>query len=270
MKHLWVLATLTSLLGVARGANATPRPLPFTYQHEQLARGDAEFEQFGDFTLTRATEYPSGEPGYYGLYQFQTEFEYGITDRLELGLYFTYAPAAATGYSDTARSFNGNGFKQRLRYQLAPTGVWPIDVSVYGELAENERELEIEAKIILQRRIDRLRIIANLVGEQEFYFNGKKDLVFAPSAGITFEASPIVQPGFEWWMRAEYPLEDPPHPRPFELGPHHYVGPALLLSFGRLWWSSGAYLRVSEHGHSMQRGESAGPIWFRTVVGFGL
>ena len=52
--------------------------------------------------------------------------------------------------------------KQRLRYKLADTGVWPIDVSLYGELVENEREFELEAKVILQRRLGIARIMANV------------------------------------------------------------------------------------------------------------
>src|SRR5689334_11863469 len=86
----------------AVSASANPRPLPFTYPHEQLAEGATELEQFGDFTPVRASSPESGNPVWFGLFQFQTEFEHGITDRLELGLYLTYQPAPpASDFTNT-------------------------------------------------------------------------------------------------------------------------------------------------------------------------
>jgi hypothetical protein len=263
-------SVLCALLSLGLDAHANPRPLPFTYQHEQLAEGDAELEQFVDYTPVRALSSTTGDPVWYGLTQFQTEFEVGLTPRLELGLYLTWAPASNNGFTEVPRPSAGNGLKQRLRFQPVATGEWPIDVSFYGEVSESEREIELEAKVIVQRRFDRLRAIANLTGEREFYFDGRREIVLAPSAGLTFEASAAVQPGFEWWMKGEYPEKDPPSPRPFGLGPHHYLGPVLMLNFGRLWWSNGVYLRVSDFGHTLQAGESFGKLWARSMVGFGL
>ncbi|MCA9594990.1 MAG: hypothetical protein KC776_16830 [Myxococcales bacterium] len=251
-------------------AVANPRPLPFSYQHEQLAEGEAELEQFVDLNPVRARSDSTGEPVWYGQTQFTTELEYGISSRLELGLYAVIVPGAASGFASIPRASESNGMKQRLRYQLAPTGVWPLDVGLYGEVAENEREIELEAKIILQRRIGPLRLIANASAEQEIYYDGTRDLVLSPSAGATVEITPAVQPGIEWWMHAEYPEEDPPDPRPFTLGPHHYVGPALLLQFGKVWWTSGVYLRVNETRRTLQPGEGFGALWARSVVGIGL
>ncbi|HEU4579689.1 MAG TPA: hypothetical protein VFS67_15630 [Polyangiaceae bacterium] len=262
-----VTAALVSWAGAA-GAN--PRPLPFSYQHEQIAKGAAELEQYVDLTPVRAQDAATGELRWYGLSQFATEFEYGLSDRLELGLYVTYAPAASSGFSNVVSPPDGNGMKQRLRFKLAETGEWPIDVSLYGETVENEREFELEAKVILQRRFGMARLIANASAEQEFYYDGKHDLVLNPSAGLTFELSPTIQPGIEWWMRAEYPLEDPPDPRPFQLGPHHYLGPTVLLQFGALWWTTGIYFRLSEASHTMNLGEGFGAIWARSVLGIEL
>jgi hypothetical protein len=267
-----IFAAALSCAGFTASASAlaNPRPLPFTYQHEQLAEGDAELEQFVDYTPVRALALPSGKLAWYGLTQFQTEFEYGLTPRLELGLYFTWAPVSNNGFTEVPRPSAGNGLKQRLRLQPVATGEWPIDLAFYGEVSENEREVELEAKVILQRRLGRLRVVANLTGEREMYFDGRREIVLAPSAGLTFEPSAAIQPGFEWWMNAEYPEKDPPSPRPFALGPHHYLGPVLLLNLGRLWWSTGAYLRVSDFGHTLAPGESFGKVWIRSMVGFGL
>jgi hypothetical protein len=252
-------------------ALANPRPLPFTYQHEQLAAGEAEVEQFVDLTPTKAQDVTSGKRVWYGLSQFITEFETGITDRLELGLYLTLVPTATEDYRNAPEAMESNGMKQRLRWALAPTGVWPIDVSLYGEVSENQHELEFEGKILLQRRFGIARIIANLSGEQEYYYrSNQRDFVLNPSAGVTFEPIPELQPGLETWVQGEYPENHRPKTRAFELGPHVYVGPTLLWQVGRIWWSNGVYVRVTDRSHTLAAGESFGNVWARSIIGIGL
>lgn len=269
--RLTALVVASALGVVALPALGNPRPLPFTYPHEQLPEGGTELEEFADLTPVRAQSAVTGDRVWYGLTQFQTEFEHGITNSLELGLYLTIGPAApANDFTNAPNPLEGNGIKQRLRYKLADTGAWPIDVALYGELSENQREIEVEAKVILQRRFGLMRIIANLTGEREFYFDGHHDIVLAPTGGLTFEVTPNVQPGIEWWMRAEFPEENPPSPRPFALGPHQYVGPALMVQMGPFWWTNGFYLRLNEMNHTLAPGEGFGNVWFRSVLGIGI
>ena len=135
----------------------------------------------------------------------QMEFEIGLTDRLELGLYVTYVPQLGQDYYMTAPMPWGNGAKQRLRYRLADPEAWPVDVALYGEVTENEREIELEAKIILQRRFGRVRVITNLWAEHEFYFDGRREWVFNPTLGATVELSPRYHLGAEGWVRASIP-----------------------------------------------------------------
>lgn len=253
-------------------ALANPRPSPFTYGADTLAAGESEVEQFVDYVPTRAIATGgerSGAPVWYGATQLQTELEHGITDRLELGLYLTWVPSAGEAYQNAPRLFTGNGLKQRLRFRLADAGAWPVDVALYGEVVENQREIELEAKLILDRRFGPFRAMANAQVERELYFDGVKEWVLQPSAALVWQPSPSIQPGVEWWMRGEWP-DGQTGPRGFDQGPHHYVGPTLLASFGRVWWSTGVYARVDRMAHTMKPGESMGAVWARTVVGIEL
>jgi hypothetical protein len=278
IRSLVAASVAGGVLATASPVFANPRPLPFTYQHEQLPKGESEIEQFVDFSPTRASDGVTAEPIWYGLTNYTTEFETGLTDRLELGLYLTLAPQPSPDrIRFVPEGMESNGIKQRLRYSLAPSGVWPIDVSLYGELSENDHEFEIEAKVLLQRRFGIVRLIANISGEQEIYYNGTKkqpfqDFVANPSLGVTVEASKTIQPGFEAWMRGEWSEYPGSHgqARPFEVGPHVYLGPALLLQFGRLWWSNGVYFRATDPHHTLAPGESYGVVWGRTIIGIGL
>lgn len=253
----------------ARTAHASPKFNPFTYPYDTLGEGEVEIEQYADVIPVKAQNAGTGASQWYTATQFQTEFEYGITNRLELGLYVSFAPGGPGGLTSLAETTEGNGVKQRLRYRFVDEGVWPIDVALYGEIVENEREIELEAKIILQKRIGRLRALINLWAEREYYFENERDWVINPTAAVSYQATPSIFPGIEAWMRAEWP--DPaPHPRPFNAGPHEYLGPTMSFNFGRFWWTSGAYLRLNEPLRSLQPGDAFGNFWFRTIVGIDL
>ncbi len=213
----------------------------------------------------------------YGASQFQTEFEYGITDRLELGLYVTIAPTT-DAVQNVPPLTEGTGIKERLRLRLAEEGQWPVDVGLYGELVENERELELEAKIILQRRIGDLRIVANLWGEREYenFSIHQGDWVINPTLGVTYQVTPVFHPGIEGWMRAEFP-DSTPTRGTFNLGPQVYVGPTMMFDFGNFWWTTGAYFRVTDVGRSavrrpfaaggVQAPDAFGSVWIRMIIG---
>src|SRR5579862_653462 len=145
-------------------AVATPRPLPFTYNYETLGEGELEIEQYVDMVPVKVQS-AAGNPIWTPTSQFQTEFEYGITNHLELGLYLTLAPTPNPNELPSAPPplTEGTGSKQRLRWRLFDEGTLPVDLDLYGELTENETEFELEGKIILQRRFGNLRIAANLV-----------------------------------------------------------------------------------------------------------
>ncbi len=266
------LLLAAAILGAAATpALANPRALPFTYTTDTLAPGQAELEQFVDLIPLKAINPNTSKPQTYLASQFQTELEIGIAERLELGLYFTYVPSISPEVlSTTAALPEGNGIKQRLRYIFAEPGEWPVDVGVYGELSENEHEIEFEGKILLQHRFDRLRVAANLWAEYEFEFDNNRDIVLNPTLGATYEINAKFHLGIDSWLRGEYPRNPPPAMRTFALGPEAYVGPAVMFNFGKVWWSFAAYVRVTDTAHTLVPGDPYGALWFRSMIGYNL
>lgn len=260
------LAAFGVTSGVAGAAAANPRALPYTYPYETLTKGSFELEQFVDVTPSLALSTATGDPASVGLFLFTTELEYGITDRLELGLYFQLAPPLGEAFAG-AGTIAPTATKQRLRYRFGREGELPVDISVYGELAETDREIEIEAKVNLQKRFGALRLMTNLWAEYEIYFNGQREWVINPTLGATYQVIPEFHVGVEGWMRAEFLETNPPAVRAFGLGPHGYVGPALMVNFGKLWWSVGGYFRVTDVNRPAEVGDTFGRIWVRAVAG---
>lgn len=262
---------LAAALLLARPAHANPRALPFTYTTDTLPAGGVEIEQYVDLVALEAISPATSQNEWYVPSALQTEIEIGLAERLELGLYATFVPDPGEQYASKALfPGTGNGLKQRLRYIFATPGTMPVDLGVYGELVENEREIELEAKVLLQRRFDRLRIAANVSGEYELYYSHQRELVLNPSAGVTYEVSPSFHVGLDTWLRGEYPRNPRPPRRVFGLGPAVYVGPAVMTNFGKLWWAVGAYARVTDPSHDLQPGEPYGPIYVRSMIGYEL
>lgn len=250
-------------------ATANPRPLPFSYPYETLPPGKLEIEQYADVIPVRVTrENPDGTLS--GVFSqrsmLQTELEFGITDRLELGWYFVFEQSA----SADAPFLRFRGIKQRLRLRLAESGDWPVNVGLYLEAAEFHDEVELEEKILLSRRLGPVNLVANLWVEQEYYFQTDElKLIYNPTLGATYELSPRVIVGGEYWVRGRFgrgggTTEDAP------AGARHYLGPTLLLQSGEVWLALGAYLRLDNLGSDYVAGDPYGKVWIRALIGFGL
>lgn len=262
-RQVWPGLALLGALAAPATAHATPRPLPFTYIYETLPAGEAEIELYTDLTPLRLVD-AAAVPSTRLVPQAQVEVEYGLTDRLELGLYLVYVPTDFSGFLYAPHMTEASGIKQRLRYRFADAGRWPVDLALYGELVENDHELEFEAKVILQRRVGPLRIAANAWAELEYeWAASEKALVLNPTAGVVLERSITVQPGLEYWMHGEYV-----NGAGWVIKPTHYVGPTLLLQFGKIWWSSGIYLRANGlQTPAVGSGDPLGAVWARSIVG---
>jgi hypothetical protein len=249
-------------------AHATPRDLPFTYPYQTLAKGELEIEQYADLSNVRAHT-ADGSLAWVVPPAFQTEFEYGVTNHLELALYVVYAPGIGGGYTDVPQ-LGDTGVRQRLRYRFAEENEWPVDVALYGEVSELSDNVELEGKIILAKRFGDLTLRANLVGSRIVTYQGPGGWEISPSAGVTYQVTPTFHPGLEYWNHTEFPDREDAGGRSFDEGPQHYVGPVMMFNFGKLWWSTGVYARVSDVHHSMDAGESFGRVWARTIVGLSL
>jgi hypothetical protein len=261
------LVPALAILLVAAPAAATPRSLPFTYPYHTLPAEAAELEQYVDIVPTRvARERSDGTlEGVLGhRYQLQTEFEYGITDRLEAAFYLVFRQSAAVGPG----SLHFQGVKQRLRYRF--TGdERPVGLGAYLEVAELNDEVELEEKVIVGRRFGRAQVLANLWFEQERYFQIKETkLIYNPTIGATWEWAPSVITGLEYWVRGRFDGGTASADAP--TGAHHYLGPTVLLQGHTMWFSLGAYLGLTSLRKGFQVGEPYGPLWIRALLGVDL
>jgi hypothetical protein len=256
------------MLTICGAARATPRQLPFSYPYETLSQGELELELYGDMTPLRVAANPLDptkgnlwEPAY----TLQNEFEYGVSDRIELGFYQVFEANPADGGSN-AMQFDG--FKWRVRGRLADAGEWPVDVALYLELETMHDELSLEEKVILAKRMGLFHWMANLWVEQTEsrpYDDAARSFHFIlnPTTGLEVQATPVVHPGIEYWARGELGTSD------VNEKIHHFLGPTIHLNFGKLWWTFGLYADLTQFNKPLP-GEIYGPVWARSVIGLNL
>ncbi len=276
MKRIAVLGVFLGLgaLVLAPAARANPHPLPYSYPYQTLPKGKIEVEEIADVVPMRvAREKDDGTRDAVTALRFrrQTELELGISDRLELGLYFQFSQSAT---ADTP-AMRFDGLKQRLRYRFAEEGDLPVDIGLYFEVAEFYNEVELEQKLLLSRRFGYLTTVANLWVEQEYYFQTQEwKLIYNPTAGATYEFSPNFMLGLEYWARGRFNESGPSQggslPNESATGARHYLGPTFLLQSGEAWWSTGVYARLDNLAESQQADDPYGKVWIRTMIGMGF
>jgi hypothetical protein len=275
---LLAAAAAAAAAGIAAPASAlaNPRPLPFTYPYGTLPEEALELEQYVDLIPVRVVrELPDGSTeGVVSVRsQLVTELEYGLTDRLEVALYFAFRQ----GGSATTPLLRFDGLKQRVRYRFAELGEWPVDVGVYLEIAELHSEIELEEKLLLSRQLGPVDVAVNLWVEQEWYFQTREmKYVYNPTAGVTYEISPRLSVGAEYWARGRFDSggsggsSDGGDAADTPTSAVHYAGPTLLLQAKKAWLSVGAYARLDQLGTGVRVGDPYGKLWVRTMVGIDL
>lgn len=238
-----------------------------------LQKGSAEFEQYIDLSPVRVPrEDPDGTTAVTSVRSvLTTEIEYGITDRLEFGFYLMFKQGAAPNVP----FMRFQGIKQRLRYRFKDAGVWPVDVSVYFEVAQFHNEFELEQKLILSRRFGKFVATTNLWIEQEYYWQTKEfKLLYNPTLALTYEFSPNFMLSAEGWIRGR--MDRRRGPSDFDnrsdspTGVNPYVGPTMMVQSGRFWFTLGAYARMRKPGRFTGLDDPWGPFWVRSLIGIGL
>ena len=134
---------------------ANERHFTLTYESAVLPLGGRELELW----VTPRW----GRDDFFIAYDQRVEFEVGVTSRLQSSLYFNFSQA-----TEGVESQSNLGFSNEWKYKLLDSVADPVGLAFYGELSGSAREAELEAKVILDKRIGGLLVAFNAVGEHEW------------------------------------------------------------------------------------------------------
>jgi hypothetical protein len=140
--------------------NALADARPFTFVYDTYPHGPQGFEYEQWVTWSHGTDEDNG----FNEYNFKHEFEFGLAENFDLGIY-----VADWSYLDTAdgsdTQFEGAAVEGIL-YLSSPVTDF-IGVGLYGEIKVGEDELEFENKLLLQKDVGPWIFAYNLVVETE-------------------------------------------------------------------------------------------------------
>jgi hypothetical protein len=166
MSRTWpsalLLTVLPAALAVPLSARANDRHFSYTYEAAVLAPGEKELEVW--------TTYRNGRDTRYTRFDERLEFEIGLVPGLQTSFYVNLTAVGqddGTGHLATSTEVSvSNEWKWRLLDSAADG----IGFALYGEITGAVDELELEGKLIIDKRFGPLLLAANFVAEHEWEY----------------------------------------------------------------------------------------------------
>ena len=143
-------------------------------------RGECEVEFYNDMNLSDL-----GNDGTYHS-QHQIEFEYGVTDHLQVAYYEVYT-------WDRSKDWERDALKVEAKLRFAEAGKWPVDVALYTEYKNpnGPREIrsdEFENKMILSKDFGPWNVVGNVVFEKKI--NTQSHWEYEYTAAVSYGMTP--------------------------------------------------------------------------------
>lgn len=185
-----MLCCLGATFALAGLTEAGSRRFTYSYETTTMAAGAMELESW----VTWKTHQDS-DPDF-ERFDFRHEFEYGVTDRLQLALYF-----ADWRYEKSSGQSGETEFRDvavEAIYNLTDPNTTPFGSALYGEVKGSDDFIELEAKFLLQKNLGPWMFVYNVGGEiawEDDYVNDEAELM--QSAGVSYQFNPAWSVGAE-------------------------------------------------------------------------
>lgn len=175
-------------------AEANDRHFGYTYETATMPKGTRELEVWSTARI--------GHDDFYSRLDHRLEFETGLTDNLQTSFYLNWENiSSADGAGGIATDFAWKGISSEWKYKLTDPVADAIGTAFYGELGYNTDEIELEAKLLLDKKLGRFLAATNFVAEMEYAADGdafgleEYELEF--DLGLSYEVNPALSLGLE-------------------------------------------------------------------------
>lgn len=192
------IAAAALIVSFAAPVAASERHFTYTYESQVLNPGDVELEPW---TTLRA-----GREDFYHRYDLRLELEVGVIENLQTALYWNMSSIAEDVEVENADderevSFEFTGVSSEWKYKLTDSVADALGSALYFEATAAPTEAELEAKLILDKRIGPWLVAFNAVAEYEWEFEEpgetERELVLAPVLGAGYFFAPRFMAGLE-------------------------------------------------------------------------
>lgn len=184
------------LLLSASLAAASERQLTYTYTSDTLAPGTVELEPW---TTARA-----GKDSFFFRLDQRLEVEAGVTDGFQVALYLNPSARLFDEGEGDARvrtsTFSWGGLSLEGKWKVMDAVADPFGLALYFEPTFAVDQVELEAKVIVDKRLGRLLLAANFVAEYEFEFEEPelhRELQLELDLGAAWQLTDVLSVGVE-------------------------------------------------------------------------
>ena len=182
---------LFSLLAIAASAIAGERHFANVYETTTASKGSFELENW----VTWETRRGGGDNT--NLWKFRHELEYGITDRLQLGVYVAnWTLAHDAMHRDSTRYGSASA---ELIYRMTDPTTDALGSALYLEVEGGHDLFALEGKLLLQKNIGKFVLAWNGVLEAEWTGHDLNERVcnLEQTFGVSYEITPKFSAGAE-------------------------------------------------------------------------
>ena len=182
------MLALGFVVTTAGAAGAGLRDYIVNQQYYTAKKGEVEVELYNDYNFVNLSDdetYTS---------KHQVEFEYGLTDHLQLAVY-----EVATW--DRRKDWEHDEVKIEAKARLAEAGQWPVDVTLYAEYknpngSRERRSDAIENKLILSKNFGSWNWVGNMIREKTI--KKHSDWKLSYTTGVSYGLTPRTKLGLEF------------------------------------------------------------------------
>ena len=192
MKKITLL--LLCILFVSNYSKADERKFGYTYQSTIMNKGEKEIE-------ISTTARVGKSENYYAALDHRMEIEVGLSKKLQTAFYLNFSNTTTTnvlGLRET--NFDFHGFSTEWKYQVSNPYTNSLGFALYSELGLNSDDVELETKLIFDKKFGKTIIALNLTAEPEWELqNGPADkkLKLESSFGLSHAFTNNFSAGFE-------------------------------------------------------------------------
>ena len=184
------LPCLGAALALCATVEAGSRRFTYNYETTTMSKGAMELESWVTWKTNKDADAD------FERFDIRHEFEYGVTDRFQLALYF-----ADWRYEENATESGKVEFRDvaiEAIYNLTDPNTTAFGSAVYGEIKGSDEFIELEAKLLLQKNIGQWMFVYNIGGEIGWEDNYESDFAeLMQSAGASYQINPSWSVGVE-------------------------------------------------------------------------
>lgn len=167
MTHLkTIIITVTIIFINSITLLAQDRHFAWNYNSPTLTKGSVDVEVWNTYSFGRKNYH-------YSQFWNRLEFEFGVTNKIQTSFYInskhrTIGPVESDTLNPSLGKTSSFSFSNAWKFYLLNRSIHAIGLSAYIEYYLGQGEIELEAKVMIDKIIDKHWLVLNVTFEEEF------------------------------------------------------------------------------------------------------